>query len=105
MSHRRHTALYLAGLVLAFAFPTAANAGLLVADAPSCEAQDAATVFSPWADPAYYVLAPGGAAESSEGWSTTPNANFVPGNEPWQIHGASDSTALRLPPGASATTA
>ena len=98
------TVLLIAGAV-ALAAPAAATAGPLVADAPDCAAQDAAQVFSPWADPAFYVLAPGGAAESAASWTTTGGASVVAGNEPWRIHGATDGRALQLAPGATATTA
>src|SRR4051812_30077867 len=102
---RRVNSVLLTSCAIALAAPAAANAGPLVADAPNCDAQNAAQVFAPWADPASYVLAPGGAAESGTGWTTSAAANVVPGNEPWQIHGATDGRALQLPPGASATTA
>jgi len=104
MKSHRFTTVLLALTTLAFAVPSAANAGPLVADAPDCDAQTAAQVFSPWADPAWYVPAPGGSAESSDGWSVSSGASFVSGNEPWKIHGALDGGALQLAPGASATT-
>jgi hypothetical protein len=89
----------------ALAAPAAATAGPLVADAPSCDAQSASQVFLPFADPAQYVLAPGGAAESSSGWALTGAASVGLGNEPWRVHGAGDSRSLTLAPGATATTA
>jgi hypothetical protein len=105
MSHRRRTVVLLSAAVAALAIPAGASAGVLVADAPSCDAQSAAKVFLPWADPADYVLAPGGAAESAQGWALTGGAALSAGNEPWRIHGAGDAHALTLPPGATATTA
>jgi len=102
MSHRRHTFLYLAAAAAAFAFPNGASAGPLVADAPSCEAQEATQVFAQFADPAYYVPAPGGDVESSDSWTTS--SSIVAGNEPWFVGDPGDSSALRLAPGASATT-
>jgi hypothetical protein len=87
----------------AFALPaSAAHAGLLVASA-DCDAQSSSTVFSPWLDPAQYVLAPGGAAESADGWSLDGGAAITSGNEPWTVRDPSDGRALTLPPGASAT--
>jgi hypothetical protein len=77
-----------AGLAL---LPGAANAGLLAVDAESCASQSLGQVFLPWADVATYTLAPGG-------------ATVVPGNEPWNVGGASDSSSLSLPAGSSATT-
>ncbi len=92
-------------VVAALAFPAAAAAGPLVADAPDCAAQSASQVFLPWADVANYVLAPGGAAESATGWSLTGGAAIVAGSEPAAVHSAADANALRLPSGATATTA
>lgn len=103
MSRRRLVALL--SLASAAAVPATAAAGPLVASAPDCAAQSAAKVFLPWADPADYVLAPGGDAESAEGWSLTGGAAIAAGNEPAHIHAAADSHSLRLPAGASATTA
>ena len=89
----------------AFVLPATASAGPLVASAPNCDAQSSSQPFLPWADPASYVLAPGGAAESADGWTLTGGAAIVPGNEPAQVHAATDSQSLSLPPGATATTA
>jgi hypothetical protein len=61
-------------------------------------------VFLPFADPADYVLAPGGAAESDGGWTLTGGAATATGNEPWQVHGATDGGSISLPAGSSATT-
>jgi hypothetical protein len=91
-------------MTTALAAPAAASAGPLVADAPNCDAQSASKAFLPWADPADYVLAPGGAAESAKGWTLTGGASIAAGNEPAQVHGATDASSLSLPPGATATT-
>lgn len=102
---KRSRYLALAASAAALAVPATANAGVLVASAPSCDAQSASQVFLPWADIAQYVLAPGGAAESTDGWSSlSGGASFVSGNEPSYVHGAGDSSSLSLPSGASATT-
>jgi hypothetical protein len=82
-----------------------AHAGALVASAPACSSDPGATVFSPWVDPATYVLAPGGAAESSDGWSLSGGAGIVDGNEPWNVRSNDDAHALAIPAGATATTA
>jgi hypothetical protein len=105
MSHRRRSAVLLSAVATALAAPAAATAGPLVADAPNCDAQSSAKVFLPWADPADYVLAPGGAAESASGWTLSGGAAITAGNEPWNVHGATDARSLTLPSGASATTA
>lgn len=104
MSHRR-TAVLLSAIATALAAPAAATAGPLVADAPNCDDQSTSQVFLPWADPAQYVLAPGGAAESGSGLTLSGGASFSAGNEPWKVHGATDGRSLTLAPGASATTA
>lgn len=104
MSHRR-TAFLLSAITATLAVPATATAGPLVADAPNCDAQSTAQVFLPWADPAQYILAPGGAAESTSGWTLSAGASIASGNEPWRIHGATDGGSLKLAPGATATTA
>src|SRR5581483_377933 len=100
---RRRIALLTA--TAALAAPATAAAGPLVASAPDCSAQSASQVFLPWADVASYVLAPGGAAESANGWTLTGGAAIAPGNEPSKVHGAADASSLSAPPGATATTA
>ena len=91
----------MAGLVLA---PAAAQAGPLVASAPSCDEQALSQPFLPWADPAHYTLAPDGGFEGSAAeWSLTGGADVAGGNEHFQVGGARDSKSLRLPPGSSAT--
>ncbi|MCW3016053.1 MAG: hypothetical protein JWO02_3145 [Solirubrobacterales bacterium] len=89
------------GLALA---PGAAHAGLLVVDPESCATQSLSQVFLPWADVANYTPAPGGDAESEDALQLTGDAAIVPGNEPWQVGAASDSSSLSLPSGSSATT-
>jgi hypothetical protein len=100
---RRTICLTIAALT-ALALAGTANAGVLVASAPSCSDDPGTNVFSPWLDPASYVLAPGGAAESAKGWTLTGGAGVVDGNEPWNVRDAKDSHALALPAGATATT-
>jgi hypothetical protein len=104
MSHRRRIAPLLAAAAAVLAVPAAASAGPLVASATNCADQSASTVFLPWADPASYVLAPGGDAESAAGWTLTGGAAIVPGNEPAHVTSPADSHSLALPPGSSATT-
>lgn len=88
----------------ALAFVPAANAGVLVASAPDCADQSSSQVFAPWVDPANYVLAPGGTAESSDGWDFAGGAGIAAGNEPFHVVGADDANSVRLPAGSSATT-
>jgi hypothetical protein len=92
-----------AAATLALAAP--ASAGLLVSSAKDCADQGtAARVFQPWLDPARYVPAPGGHAESSAGWDLDGGARVVAGNEPWKVGGKSHGNSLLLPAGSSATT-
>jgi hypothetical protein len=89
--------------VLAFALPLpAAHASLL--DLASCPSQPEEHPFTPWLDPAPYVLVPDGGLEAGgEGW-TLSGATVVTGNEPFKVRAATDTRALSLPSGASATT-
>lgn len=103
MSRRRRYATIFAATA-ALALPASASAGPLVASAPDCSAQSASQVFLPWVDVADYVLAPGGTAESSAGWTLSGGAAIGSGNEPFHVTSASDSSSLSLPPGATATT-
>jgi hypothetical protein len=104
-SKNRRLALVLAGAaaLVAFAAPQA-QAGVLVSSATDCAAQTVSQPFLPWADPAQYVLAPGGAAESDAGWTFTGGAGPALGNEPWKVTAATDSSSLNLPAGSTATT-
>ena len=88
---------------LAVAAP--ANAGLLVSSAKDCAEQGpSARVFQRWLDPALYVPAPGGQAESPAGWELKGGAKGVAGNALWKVGGSSHGNSLLLPAGSSATT-
>jgi hypothetical protein len=89
-------------VVLAVAAP-AANAGLLVASAPSCAPQPTVKAFAPWNDSSDYTLAPGGAFEAGDPAWQLSGASIVAGNEPWKVAGSTHTRSLKLPPGASAT--
>ena len=83
---------------------TSANAGLLVASAPDCEAQSLSRTFLPWWDIANYTALPGGDFEGAgDGWSLTGGAALASGNESYDVGGADDAHSLSLPAGASAT--
>lgn len=61
--------------------------------------------FRPWADSAYYGLAPNGGLESgSAGWALTGGAQAVAGNESYAVGGSTDRTSLALPAGSTGTT-
>jgi hypothetical protein len=88
---------------LVFAAP-AANAGVLVSSATSCDEQTYEQPFLRWADVANYVLAPNGTFESgADGWTLSNGASVVSGDEPFDVHGAGEYKALSLPAGSSAT--
>jgi hypothetical protein len=100
--HRTVLAAAVATAVLAVGAP-AANAGLLVASAKNCSPQPTSKAFAPWGDNLDYQLAPGGSFEvGDQAWSLN-RASLVAENEPWKVHGATDTRSVKLPPGASAT--
>jgi hypothetical protein len=67
-----------------------------------CPIPASSAVLAPLGDLANYSLLPGGDFEgSTTAWSLN-GASVVPGNEPWQVGGASDSQSLSIPAGASA---
>lgn len=62
--------------------------------------------FAPWQDFADYLLAPDGDFEAGAGsWLLEDGASAVEGNDPLPIGDPSDHQTLRLPAGATATTA
>jgi hypothetical protein len=89
--------------LVALAIPTAATAGPLVANAPSCDSQLFSQPFLPWADVASYTIDPGGTFEAgSPGWALSGGAGVVAGNEPYRVTSAADNSSLALPAGSSA---
>jgi len=90
---------------LALAAPLA-HAGP-IGDGADCSVQSPLTQpFFPWADPASYALAPDGGLEGgAAGWTLFGGAATTAGNERFLVGGASDSRALSLPSGSSATSA
>jgi hypothetical protein len=81
-----------------------ASAGVLVASAPSCDAQVLSQPFLPWTDPMQYVLSPNGDFERGS-WSTSGAARVVAGNESFFVGGREHAQALALPAGSSAQSA
>jgi len=62
--------------------------------------------FAGLGDAASYYLIPNGAFETgANSWSFAGGAGLAGENEPFYVNGASDGTSLRLPAGASATSA
>jgi hypothetical protein len=103
-SIRRAIGVLVAAAAVTLAAAGPAQAGLLVASAKNCATPPASQVFLRWLDPLRYELAPGGRAESAQGWTLTGGARIVPGNEPWKVGGSGDSMSLQLPRGSRATT-
>ena len=86
-----------------FAAPASAAPAYVAGGCP-----DVPTVqpFAPWQDVADYFLAPDGDLEGGgAGWLLEDGAHVVDGNEPFYVGSPDDHQALRLPAGASATTA
>jgi hypothetical protein len=101
---RNRIAVGVAAAVAVVAAAPAAQAGVLVASAPSCEKPALEQPFKRWLDPLTYTLLPDGGLEAgAAGWSLS-GAKAIDGNETFQVHGAHDSKALSLPPGSSAVT-
>jgi hypothetical protein len=89
--------------VAAVAAP-AANAGLLVSTAESCDAQQFSTPFSKWGDRATYTPVPGGAFETGQkAWTLSGGAKIVSGNESYKVRSSTDSRSLQIPAGGVAT--
>jgi hypothetical protein len=92
----------LAALALA-AMPAAASASGSLLD--SCPTRTIEHPFTRWLDWSSYTLVPGGTIEGSlSGWKLTGGATVVTGNESFNVHGAGETHALKLPSGSSATT-
>jgi hypothetical protein len=103
LSPRKWTVAAIAAAALVV--PASAQAGPLVASAPSCDDQALSQPFTPWLDPASYTLDRGGSFENgAEGWSLN-GASVTSGNESYNVGGADDSSSLSLPSGSSATSA
>jgi hypothetical protein len=84
-------------LIAALAFATHSTS------AQACPSAGAQTVFSPWGDQRYYVLAPDGGFESgARAWSLAGKAAAVDGNESYYLHDPADRKSLSLPAGSSA---
>jgi|SRR5581483_8240560 len=62
--------------------------------------------FTPWGDARPYVPATGGSFEANQpAWTLSGGAAVVNDNEPFHVNKSTDSRALYLPPGSSATSA
>jgi hypothetical protein len=90
----------LTGAALFAAGPSAANAGVLVASAPTCDNGALSQPFAQFGDDNNYFLAPGGDFEDGAGEWADSGARVVADQEPWQVNGAG-SHALNIPAGRS----
>lgn len=101
---RRAGAAAIASLVVLGAGAATANAGVLVASAPSCADQALSKTFLPWLDIADYTALSGGDFETgAAGWSMNDGAAVVAGNESFDVGGSDDANSLALSSGGSAT--
>jgi hypothetical protein len=90
----------LTGAALFVAGPSAANAGVLVQSAPSCDNGAISQPFAQFGDDNHYFLSPGGDFESGAGEWADNGARVVADQEPWQVAGEG-SQALNIPAGRS----
>ena len=82
----------------------AADAGVLVKSAASCDTQQFSQPFSRWSDKASYTPVPGGAFEAGQAaWTLSGGAKVVSGNESFKVRSATDSSSLYIPAGGVAT--
>jgi hypothetical protein len=96
-------AIAAASALTALAVAGTANAGVLVAGAPSCDSQVFSRPFLPWADQAQYTLQPGGSFEQRAREWKLEGADIADGNEPYYVTSSGDSRSLSIPAGATAT--
>lgn len=105
-SSKRLTMLALtlvAGLTALVSAPAAGAAPFVEATEGQCPVAPLEQPFTRWLDPNPYVLIPDGDFEHGASSWTLDGAGVVPGNEPYYVHGADDSTSLSVSSGGSAT--
>jgi hypothetical protein len=98
-TRRARTALAaaLTGAALFAGLPGTANAGVLVASAPSCDNGATSQPFTAWGDSNSYFLVPGGSFEGSTAGWTLNGARVVGDQEPWRVKRDSGTHALTIP--------
>lgn len=102
----RAGAIAVAALAAFAVSSSTANAGVLVASAPSCDDQPLSKPFTPWLDYADYTPLPGGDFEgATDGWSFRGATAVAAGNSSFAVGGADDGSSLAIPAGGSATSA
>lgn len=93
-----------AALVVSAVAASPAQAGVLVTEAGSCEAQSYSQPFVRWLDSMTYTPVPGGAFEPGQrAWTVNGGAKVVSGNETFYVRDRSDSRSMSVPQGASVT--
>ena len=103
---RRRTVLAVTAALAASAAIAAPASASVAAPAGGCPTVATSQPFLAWQDVAAYTLAPGGSLEGgTAGWQLGGGAAAVEGNEPFQVGGPGDHTALALAPGDTAATA
>ena len=104
---RWRTVVSAATAALAAAALTAAPAAAETGPSPGgCPDVPTVQPFAPWGDVADYLLAPDGDFEAgASAWLLAGGASAVEGNDPLPVGAATDHRTLRLPAGATATTA
>jgi hypothetical protein len=91
------------GLALLAAPAAASGATGQSVSSADCLTQVLSTPFVSWLDFANYTMPDGASFEGgAAGWQLDDGATVVDDNEPFHVHGAGDSNALRLPHGSSA---
>jgi len=81
----------------------AANAGLLVSSAESCDTQTYSKPFAKWLDYMTYTPVPGGSFEAGAKPWTLSGSRVVSGNETHYVNSRNDTRSLSIPQGNSAT--
>ena len=82
----------------------AANAGLLVSSASSCDTHVFTKPFAKWLDYMNYTPLPGGSFEAGDrAWGLAGGAKIVSGNESHYVRSKTDSRSLYVPRGATVT--
>jgi hypothetical protein len=95
-----------ATVALAAVALTASPASAASGAPAGCPDVPTAHPFALWQDQADYLLAPDGDLEAgAAGWTLVGGARAVEGNETFAVGGPADHRSLRLPAGASASTA
>src|SRR4051812_15488956 len=95
-----------AGVLAASAALAGPAHAALVQTTTDCPSAPASQPFAAWGDANEYKLVDGGAFEDgAPGWQLGGGAAVVSGNEPFRVHGASDSASLRVPAGSTVVSA